>query len=54
MFDCAYQPEPEPKPVAIPATRTAQATLWLVATLLVFAIGVAALLGSLASDYVMS
>ena len=53
MFDCAYQPEPEPEPVAIPA-RSGYNGVWIVATLLVLAIGLAAMLGSLASDYVMS
>ena len=53
MFDCAYQPEPEPKPAAIPQ-RAARGTVWLVATVLVLAIAVAALLGSVASDYVLN
>jgi len=53
MFDCAYQPEPEPKPAAIPQ-KAGRGSMWLVATFLVLAIAVAALLGSFASDYVLS
>lgn len=54
MFDCAYQPEPEPEPVAIPISSNSHNAVWIVATLLVLAIGLAATLGTLASDYVMS
>lgn len=53
MFDCAYQPEPEPEPVAIPASH-GRSGVWIVATLLAIAIGLAAMFGTLASDYVMS
>lgn len=53
MFDCAYQPEREPEPVAIPI-GTRHNAVWIVASLLVLALGLAVMLGTLASDYVMS
>ncbi len=53
MFDCAYEPERQPEPAAMPKSA-AHSSVWLVATLLLLAISFAAVLGSLASDYVMS
>ena len=53
MFDCAYEPEREPEPTAIPKTAT-QSSVWIVTMILVFAISLAAVLGNLASDYVMN
>ena len=53
MFDCAYEPERQPEPTAIPKTAV-QSGVRIVATVLVFAISLAAVLGNVASDYVMN
>lgn len=53
MFDCAYQPEWQPEPTALPKTAS-HSYVWLAAVCVIAAICLAGVLGRLASDYVMS
>jgi hypothetical protein len=52
MFDCAYQPEPQPEPRAVPK-GPARYSMRRAALLVVLAVCVAGLFGILASGHVM-
>lgn len=53
MFDCAYRPEREPEPAAIPKSAVLS-HVWLVAAVVMMAVCAAGVLGTMAADYVMN